>query len=532
VDPLATIERVHDAIIIGSGLGGLCCAALLTRMGLDVVVVEQHYVAGGFAHSFRRRAFHFDSAMHYIGDVAEGGAVPRILETAGAAAVEFLPLPEDGFDVLHMPDTVFRVPVGKEAYKARLCERFPDEARGISRFVNRMDEIYEHLRRMDLPKNFGDLLTFPLRHFPIFRAAGATVEEALSAHVKDPRLKAILVAQRGDYGEHPKEASFIMHSAVMMSFLYGVGYPKGGTQALADALVRAIERQGGTVRLSSPVERITTQAGRATGVRLRSGEELQSKHVISNADLYRTLFDLLDEEAVPVALQQRVRKVRLSHSAISVFLGVDMDLRAHGFDSANHWLLPSYELRPDDPERVAQAGYYTEYGLLASSASLKDPNAGFAPEGQHTLHIAALTPFDPFSRFNGGRPGKRQEGYDTLKERVADGLIEQVENRLLPGLGDHIILREVGSPLTNVHFNWVTEGACYGPAQIPNQVGTNALGPRTPIPGLWLAGSNCGMFFGATGSLLGGVHTAGAILGRSVQDLIWPRGGHEKARAA
>jgi all-trans-retinol 13,14-reductase len=73
VDPLATIERVHDAIIIGSGLGGLCCAALLTRMGLDVVVVEQHYVAGGFAHSFRRRAFHFDSAMHYIGDVAEDG---------------------------------------------------------------------------------------------------------------------------------------------------------------------------------------------------------------------------------------------------------------------------------------------------------------------------------------------------------------------------------------------------------------------------------------------------------------------------
>jgi phytoene dehydrogenase-like protein len=301
---------------------------------------------------------------------------------------------------------------------------------------------------------------------------------------------------------------------------------------MVDALVRAIERNGGRVQLNAPVERILTNGGRAMGVRLQSGEEVRAKHIVPNADLHRTLFDLLDAGSVPRTLQRRAEGVRFSHGGLSVFMGVDLDLGAHGFDGANHWLLPSYELPPDDAVRAKQVGYFAEYGIVASSSSRKDPMAGFAPEGHDTLHIAALAPYEAFSEFSSGRPGRRQEGYDVLKERIADGLVEQVETRLLPGLREHIKLREVGTPLTNMHFNWVTRGACYGPAQIPSQVGRNALGPRTPIPGLWLAGSNCGMFFGATGSMLGGVHCATSILGRSVADVLWPRRGSEKAHAA
>ena len=130
-------QEEYDVIVIGSGMGGLTSAALMSRAGLRTLVLEHHFAPGGNTQCFRRKKmFDFDVGLHYIGDCEPGGLFPVVMGQLGLAdKVEFLPMDQDGFDTLIYPDLRFRVPAGWENYESRLKETFPEEARAIERFV-------------------------------------------------------------------------------------------------------------------------------------------------------------------------------------------------------------------------------------------------------------------------------------------------------------------------------------------------------------------------------------------------------------
>jgi len=506
-----------DAVVIGSGLGGLTCAAFLARAGKRVLVLEQHTVPGGYAHGFQRGRYHFDSAIHYVGGAGADGIIGTLLGQLGVdSEVSFLPMDPQGFDRLHFPDFEFAVPAGAAAYEDRLCERFPHQRRGIRGVLAVLNNVWKEARRYEVPRGLLDLATLPVRYPSVARWSFSTWGSLLNRHITDDKLRAVLSAQAINYGEPPSRASLLVHTSMLMSYLDGGAfYPAGGTQSLANALVKAIERHGGQVRVRASVKRIRIENKKARGVELADGEVIESRQVVSNADLWKTLGELVPAEQLPSSLQRSVQKRVPSCSALSLYLATSLNLPGLGIGTENHLLFHHW-----DPERIDFGAALTggpDHALgpmLVSSPSTKDPSGQHAPSPHHVLECLALIPYEPFAAWKDTRLRHRGNDYAALKAAVTDRMLQTVEERLLPGLSTHRVQLELGTPLTCVHYDRVTRGAIYGPALIPRQVGLRILGPRLPIQDLWLAGSNGGMFFGAVGSMFGGFQSATAILGR------------------
>ncbi|HEU4538093.1 MAG TPA: NAD(P)-binding protein, partial [Polyangiaceae bacterium] len=328
-----------DAIVVGAGLGGLSAGAILARRGARVLVVDRHYAAGGNATVFKRRGYEFDVGMHYIGGCGPRGVVPRILRAGGAEPVEFLELDADGYDTLVFPDFTFRVPKGLEAFRRRLLEHFPDERRGVERYLSLLEPLF-------LLQGGGAGAVASLRALPkallLARWSRSTYGAFLDTCTANPRLRAVLTGQSGDYALPPSRAALPVGAGLVAHYLSGAYFPKGGGQVISDRLAEAIERNGGKILLRTDARRILVERGRVVGV------ELASKHlgvrvvrapcVVSNADLKQTLERLVGPDHLKPKTLARTRAFEMAPALGVVYVGLRRDLRAEGHPRTNYWV--------------------------------------------------------------------------------------------------------------------------------------------------------------------------------------------------
>jgi phytoene desaturase len=488
----------YDAIVVGSGIGGLTAAALFSRAGRSVLVVERHDRVGGYAHSFRRGRYLFDSAVHLVGGCEPvsfegGGLIHNLLSELGVRDRCQFERIDPCYSAVY-PEMTVSAPGDLDEFIAIHCDEYPSDAKGFREFVQECLNIRNEIRRAtEFGNPYKALETLP--RFPtLVRYRKATLAEVLDDHIESVRLKAAIGTLWPYLGLPPSQVSFLYFATMLMSYIAdGAYYCRGTFQKFADALATAITANGGEVLLRSSVRRILVEKGRARGVVLENGQRIDAPLVISNADARQTVEELVGAEAFPDRYLHKLRRMRPSTSAFVGYLGASLPLSA---ETTSHETFLYSTLNHEAAHHSCAAGKPS--WLSVTVPTLADPN--LAPEGEHIIVLTTLLPCDDAHKWR------------CDKERMLDRLIDRAD-RYFIGLKESIVFAEAGTPRTMERYTRNTGGALYGWEISPSQVGPGRLENAAPISGLHFTGHWTQPGGGIYGVVSSGIHTARFALG-------------------
>ncbi len=516
--PLVKSSSQFDAIVIGSGIGGLACACALTRCGLKVLVLERHFTAGGLTQTFSREGFTWAVGLHYLGDMGEGDSARKIMDWLSGGALRFAPS-GPVYDTVHLPGGFeFQFARPEAALVVELKERFPASQGEIDAFFDALSHAERAGRHLFEQRAMPSLLgkaTRLLYHGEIDRWWGRTTEAVLREMISDPRLRAVLAAQRGDYGPDPRESSFGLHAVIMRHYMQGAYFPIGGADAIAQTLVPVIEAGGGEVRTRAPVAEIVIENDSVAGVRLKSGIELRCPRVFSDAGAHNTVNRLLPAPLRESEWAREINALRPSACHIGLYLGFEGDIHSRGATASNHWFYESLDIADGlwhDPAQQSSAP-----ALYVSFPSLKGPTSEKRSQ-RHTAELVAFTDWDAFSRWEGTSLGRRPADYQTLKATITRHLTAQFA-RHFPALEPLVVYSELSTPLSTVAFTGAEQGGVYGLEPSPRRFLSTGLRARTPVPGLYLTGQDVGSA-GIAGAMMGGMLAAAALEPKLVAKIV------------
>jgi phytoene dehydrogenase-like protein len=480
----------YDVVVVGSGAGGLSAALKVARSGHTVLLLEAMSSFGGYLNPFHCKGYTFDTGLHYLAALNTGEPFWGVLDELGISrAVEFVELDPDGFDRFAFPDYEFTLCKGKERFRGKLITAFPKEERGINRFFSVFDRIIEAMDSSSTMAN-GPLkmLGFLLRHPVMLKYSRIPYQELLDEVTADKRLQAVLAGQSVTYGLPPAKASIIIAVMVLDYYLSGAYYPKGGSGALRDALLRALQEQGAEMANRSRVSRIDRR-GEEFLIEIASGQGYSARAVISDADPAITLGQLANPQIVPLKILNKARRLRPSAGAFYAFVGTDLDLPSLGITDANVHHHEDWDVNKIYENSSALALQERAPYCFITSPSVKDPQGGHAPKGYHSVEIVTCARYEGFEKWANLSPMKRGEEYNALKERIGKRLVATAE-RHLPGLSQHLDVVEYATPLSSEYWVNAVRGGMYGPDETPDQMGPGRFAASTcGIEGLFLAGA-------------------------------------------
>ena len=515
----------YDTIIIGSGAGGLSAAICLARAGQRVLVLEQHYVPGGWCHSFMLDGHRFSPGVHYIGLLKPGQSTYQLYAGLGIASdLTFFQMNPAAYEHCWIGDERVNLPAGFDQLYEQLAVRFPHERVGLQKYLTVVRQVNEQLHRIPKMHGFWDTITIPFRTAQLGKYGLFSLKKVIDWHIKDPLLKSILNVQCGDHGLSPELASFPLHCAVMGHYQDGGYYPSGGGAAIVKAMTSAIKRHGGEVRTGAGVRRIITEpAGpkktRAVGVELASGEIITAQRIISNADPEKT-YQMVGHEHISPKLKEKLAKTKYSVTSLMLFLVVDMDVSQAGLDSGNIWMLKKPDIDQVFVEMKATDILTEEEfpALFISCTTIKDP-ASY--DGRHhVIEMVTFIDYQAFKEFDA--EGETRSGaYLRYKERIAEKLLNSLE-RVVPGIRGHVVRQELGTPLTNEFYVNATRGNVYGTEKSFRQTGPFAFRNQSEIENLYLCGASV-LSHGVAGAAYSGVQTAAKILNSSMDEQLKPQ---------
>ena len=503
----------YDAIVIGSGLGGLTAAAVCARQGKRVLVLERHHEFGGAAKVYTHGALAIEASLHELDGLDPDDAKLDLLRELGVwdklQPIEVGDLYEVRSPLLGEP---FVLPKGVDAARQATLARFPASARGIEHYFDTLRDIQAAFRSVNRPHELG----WWLRHgvemaghlLPVIRNARHSVASFFDAALgNDEAAKLALAANLGYYDNDPGRLWFLVFAMAQASFLTGGGhYLKGGSRSLSEALLTTIRESGGEARAERNVTAILLDdAGHVAGVEHRahdgSAEVAHAPLVFGNAAPHM-LAEMLPASVHAKFVEPFARR-ELSTSLFVVSLGMQRHPSEFGVRSYSTFLYPEWltSLR-QMPESLALLGsapagrvpqmVLVDYSVLDTGLNPSPP------------YLCTLTGLDRLENWL----GLSNDEYQARRERWMDALIAAVD-REFPGFAAAVVQREMATALTMHRELRTPGGAVYGFAPVVPPHGVPRFpSARTSVPGLWLASA---FLFGGGFS---GAMTSGAVAAR------------------
>ena len=507
------MSLIYDAIIVGSGLGGLSCGAYLAKNGWKILVLEKHSILGGYATSYRRGDFIFDSTLHLLNGVGKGQDNYKFLEWCGVSQkVEFTKLKY--FARLIFPEHDIRLPSGDlQSAITILEETFPNEKQGIRSFFKEALKLYKNTINFlfSTTPMWLQLPVFPFRYTTLLFNMRKTTKKFLNKHLKDTKLKAIMLGDWGFFGSLPSKFNVAPIFFNMGFLLNGAYYPENGSQTLPNAFVTVIKQHNGRTILNSEVTSIIVDNGKAVGVLTEKGDKFLGKNIISNVNPMNTFNKMIGKEKLPEKFIERISKMEITSSVFSIHIGLDENFSIEKENRDDFEIIVSNTYDPDEDYQWSLNGD-VERACIGITLRPNVPNAS-AGGNKYRLGIVQPQSFDCWKKYEKDYNIGNKNEYNLEKERIAKILIERTE-KVLPGISKHIEVIDIATPLTLKRYTGNPEGAMMGWANTVNQfLPWNRLS-SLPIKNLFLSSAWTFPSGGQTEVITAGYRLAKNLVGK------------------
>jgi all-trans-retinol 13,14-reductase len=508
-----------DVIVIGSGIGGMSCAAALAKCGNKVLVLEQHYVPGGYTHMFARKGYEWDVGVHAIGEMRSKDKPRQILDWLCKSPIDMISL-GDPYDEFKFPEgEAYGLPTDKNEYLKHLQDRFPEQADKVKKYV---DSIYKVVQ---YSKFFFLFQTFPLWLARISHAIlhmfnrnwwKLTTNDFMDELDIKGKLRTLLTVHWGYYGSNPCDSSLPMHALTHVHFRNGANYPKGGAKVFAEEILATVIDAGGSVGTRAKVVALLMEGKRAVGVKLENGQTFNASKIVSAAGAKLSLSKFLPKSYTNKDWVNGILSLPDSPPYLCLNLGFKGDIVKAGAKPANQWLMNTWENNirywaienKEEPPPI----------LYVSFPSLKDPLHKAGAENKNTGECVTFVDFTHFKKWRDTDFGNRPEDYEKLKREIEERMLKELKLKL-PNIMEHLDYYELSTPISTLFYTQAQAGAIYGMDSCPERFSNLNLRPITPIKDFYLTGVDVGAV-GVVGGMMAGLITAASINRKLIKKLF------------
>lgn len=486
--------RKYDVVILGSGLGGLECGAILSKEGLSVCVLEQSHSFGGCLQSFTRGGVLLDTGIHYLGGMGEGQVLNQHFKYLGILdSLKFRRLDTNCFDEIHLGDKKYCYADGYDNFYKTMLDYFPSEGAGLREYIKGINLIGEQVNIENLRNGISSV--------SYLDTLGLSASGFIAECTSNIELQNVLAGTSLQYAGIKGESTLYHHAMINHTNIEGAYRFVDGTQQLADALVKTIRSNGGDVFANSKVVSINLNGNKVDSVTLANEDVVIGEKFISNIHPAET-FNLVEKTPlIKKAYISRFNLLQNTYGAFSVYL--IMKENSFKYFNKNY-----YFYKGDDAWKVfPDAGFSPEVVLFSTQAHSE------SPEYSKVLTMICPIQMSHFEKWRATSCNRRGDDYIEFKNLIAAKIIDFICERV-PNVRENIAKVITTSPLSYMNYTATKDGSAYGIHKNCNTPLQTLIPVRTKIPNLFLTGQNVNVH-GAIGVTMTASLTCMEVLGDS-----------------